>query len=329
MKSNNKKGMTRRSLLAVALCSLIALQPAVAQPQSGTVTVVVPYPPGGGTDLIARVLGQALAAKWKRNVIIDNRPGAAGYLGTEHVARSKGDGTTLLLTDSTPIVIAPHLPTAKHKLNPLADLAPVALVARQTPVIVVNKDVPSKNIEEFIDFVKRNPGLPYGSIGSGSSFHIAMEQFQKLAGISMLHVPYKGTGPLLTDLVGGRVKAAMITLPSVNDFDRSGKLKILGVAGQGPAKGRRDLPVIGDSALPGFQVPLWFGLFAPSTTPTAILEKLHADVAQVLADPSFARDALNAQFLTAGKESRAQFSEIMKADDSRWADLIKSLNIQE
>lgn len=267
------ESIRRRAILAaVAIVSLLDSQPSVAQPRNSVVKVVVPYPPGGATDLIARSLAQALSAKWKRNVIVDNRAGAAGMVGTEAVARSPGDGLTLLVTDATPIVIAPHLPSARYRFDPLADLTPVALIARQTPVIVVNKEIPAKNIGEFLDYARRNPGVPYASIGSGSSFHIAMEQFQKKAGLSMLHVPYKGTGPLLTDLLGGQVKAAMLTLPSVNDFDRNKRLRILGIAGENPARGREDIPIIGKSALPGYQVNLWFGLFVSAKTPPSILD---------------------------------------------------------
>lgn len=319
----------RGLLLAVALGGLVTALPSAAQSNNQVVRVIVPYPPGGATDLIARALAQALTAKWKKSVIVDNRAGAAGMLGAEAVARSSGDGATLLLTDATPVVVAPHLPSAQYKFDPLKSLAPIALVARQTPVIVVSKDIPANNIGAFIDYARRSPGLPYASIGTGSSFHIAMEQFQGKAGVSMLHVPYKGTGPLLTDLLGGQVKAAMLTLPSVNDFDRDKRLKILGVVGDVPAKGREDLPVIGASSLPGYQVNLWFGLFASSKTPSAMLESLHSDVVDVLDDPTFAKATLVPQFLVAGKESRKEFSDIMKADDIRWANLIKTYNVKE
>jgi len=316
-------------LAALAVGSLLAAQPSAAQQGNSVVKLIVPYPPGGATDLLARSLAQELSAKWKRNVIVDNRAGAAGMLGAEAVARSPGDGLTLLVTDATPVVIAPHLPSAQYRFDPLADLAPVALIARQTPVVVVSKDVPANSIGEFIEYVRRNPGVPYASIGAGSSFHIAMEQFQKKSGITMLHVPYKGTGPLLTDLLGGRVKVAMLTLPSVNDFDRSQKLRILGIAGASPARGREEIPVIGQSALPGYQVNLWFGLFASVKTPQSLLDGLNTDVATVLRDPDFVQATLTPQFLVAGSETRNQFRQILKADNVHWSGLIKTYGVKE
>jgi tripartite-type tricarboxylate transporter receptor subunit TctC len=291
------------------------------------VHLVVPYPPGGGTDLLARVVAKQLSEKWNKPVIIDNKGGAAGMIGGDAVAKAPPDGYTLVLSDPAPFVIVPHL-YENMSYNPATAFAPVTVVARQSPVLVVGSHIPVSNIKELLVYLKANPETSFGSFGNGSYTHVAMEEFAKLSGTKLLHVPYKGTAPLITDLVGGRLGLFLGTLGAVEQHEKTGRLKILAAATAERLPFKPDLPTVAESGVPGFSVNVWFGLAAPAGTPVDILNRIQRDMAAILKDKSFIEQSLTPQGLIPGGDSREAFTALMKSDTARWGRLIKEYGIK-
>jgi tripartite-type tricarboxylate transporter receptor subunit TctC len=309
----------------LALALVIALVPLAAQAQKypdRPVKVIVPYPAGGGTDTVARALTQRLSEQWGQPIVVENRPGAGTSLGADAVAKSPHDGYTLLFTDSASFVISPHI-YAKLPFDPLTDLAPISLVVRLAPVLAVANNAPGKTTAELIAYAKANPGeLTYASPGVGSYTHVAMEHLKHLAGIDVLHVPYRGTTPAMTDLLAGRVTMYMVTYSVFDAYERDGKLKIVAAATERRLPQRPDLPTIGETVR-GFDIDVWFGLAAPAGTPGPVLDRIHADVAAILAQPQFNDAFIKPQTYIAGAESRQQFAARIKAEHAKWAELVK------
>jgi tripartite-type tricarboxylate transporter receptor subunit TctC len=308
-----------------AIALVLTLCPLAAKAQKypdRPVKVIVPYTPGGGTDTVARALGQRLSELWGQPVVVENRPGAGTTLGADAVAKSPRDGYTLLFTDSASFVINPHI-YVTMPFDPLKDLEPIALVVQLAPVLAVANNAPGKTMPELVAYAKAHPGeLTYASPGVGSYTHVAMEYLKHLAGIDILHVPYRGTTPAMTDLLAGRVSMYMVTYSVFDAYEKEGKLKILAAANEQRLPQRPDLPTIGES-VKGFSISVWFGLAAPAGTPQAILHKLHGDVADVLKQPQFNETFIKPQAYIAGTDSRPQFAARIKAEYARWAELVK------
>ena len=309
----------------LAFTLVVALVPLIAQAQKypdRPVKVIVPYTAGGGTDTVARAVTQKLSEQWGQPVVVENRPGAGTSRGADAVARSTPDGYTLLFTDSASFVINPHI-YANLPSDPLRDLDPISLVVHLAPVLAVANDAPAKTVAELVAYAKANPGkLTYASPGVGSYTHVAMEYFKHLSGIDLLHVPYRGTTPAMTDLLAGRVSMYMVTYSVFDAYERDGKLKIIAAATERRLPQRPDLPTIGET-VPGFSIDVWFGFAAPAGTPPAILDKIHADVAAVLGQKPINDTFLAPQAYIAGDESRENFSARIKAEHGKWAELVK------
>ena len=286
------------------------------------VKVIVPYTPGGGTDTVARAISQRLSEKWAQPVVVENRPGAGTSLGADAVAKAPADGYTLLFTDSASFVINPHIYT-KLPFDPLKDLEPIALAVRLAPVLAVANDAPGKTIPELIAFGKANPGkMTYATPGVGSYPHVAMEYFKHLAGIDILHVPYRGSTPALADLIGGRITMYMVTYSVFDALEREGKLKIAAAATDQRLPNRPDLPTIGET-VNGYGINVWFGFAAPAGTPTAVLDKIHGDVAAILKEPKFVETFIKPQAYIAGDISRKQFADLIKTEHAKWSELVR------
>lgn len=313
--------------LAASL-SVASVAPGYAQKYPDRpVKVIVPYTAGGGTDSVARAVSQKLAELWKQAVIIENRPGAGTSVGAEAVARATPDGYTLLFSDSSTFVINPHIYTTL-RFDPLKDFEPIAMAVRLAPVLAVANDTPAKTVPELLALAKANPGkLTYASPGVGTYTHIAMEYFKHAAGIDMLHVPYKGTTPALTDLLAGRVSAYFVTYSVFDSYEKAGKLKIIATATPERLPIRPDLPTIGES-VPGYSIDVWFGYAAPAGTPTVILDKIHDDVSAILKDPDFIEKFVKPQAYIAGNLTRAQFSDQIKSDYAKWKELSTLANVK-
>ena len=274
-------------LLRCAAAALSALSfGALAQYPAQSIKMLVPIPPGGGPDLVARIVGQKLSEVFRQPVVIENRPGSNGVIATEATARAAPDGYTLLLGPEGMIVINPHL-YAKMPFDPFKDIAPVASVFRSNFVLAVNAGIPARTFQEFIGFARKaSPPLSYASGGNGSQHQLIMELLKSRAGINLLHVPYKGGAPAVTAAVAGDV-AVLFAGPSIVTQTRSGKLRALAVSGDKRSPIFPDLPSMGEF-YPGATINPWAGLYAPGGTPKAVLARLHAEVNKVLAEPGMA-----------------------------------------
>lgn len=302
-----------------ALAALVAVS-STALAQDGyptrAVSIVVPFPPGGGADILARVLAQKLSETWRQPVLVENKPGAAGVLGANGVARSEPDGYTLVMAASGAIVPA----NAK-------DLAPVTLVAAPPYMLLVHSSVPAASTREFIAYLKARPGqLNFASSGVGSASHLSAELFMGLSGTKMTHVPYKGIGQAVTDLVSGQVQVLFGPPPAVLKQVQAGALRALAVTGPQRSALWPEIPAIAEGGVPGYDAVGWYGLLAPAKTPREILLRIAAEVARALQVPAVA-ERLSAVGATPAAGSPEDFARFLEADTAKWANLMAKAGI--
>lgn len=321
--------ITRRTVLTALTASLLA--PAIALANdfpSRTVSLVVPFAPGGPTDAMARTLANALKGPLGQNVIVENKAGAGGNLGAEAVARAERDGHTLLFGTSGPLAINVSL-YRKLNYDPLKSFAPVIQIGHLPNVLVVHPSVPARSVQELIAHGRANPGkLSFASSGNGASSHLAGVLFNNTAGTDFLHVPYKGTGPALTDLLGGQVTMTFTDVLTALPHIRSGKLRALGVTTASRSSALPEVPTVAEQGLAGFDVSVFFGIVAPAGTPRAAVERLNRAFAEVLRQPEV-RQTLQAQGLEmatgAGPEQLAGF---MQSEVAKWRGVVLSSGAQ-
>jgi tripartite-type tricarboxylate transporter receptor subunit TctC len=314
--------------LGAAFCVLLAAALAAqarAFPDK-PVRLVVPYSAGGSTDLISRALGQKLSEMWGQTVVIDNRPGGSTIIATDIVAKSAPDGYTLLVT-TTSFTIVPSL-TDRLPYDPAKDFEPITLINTTPLVLVVNPGVPAKSVKELIALAKARPGeLNFGSAGSGGSNHLAGELFNVMAGVKIVHVPYKGNAPALNDLVGGHVDIVFNGLTSAVPLIKAGRLRPLAVTSLTRSSALPDIPTLDELGLKGFQAVAWNGLSAPVRTPKDVIRRIHADVLKVIRSPEFV-ERLTAEGSDAVGDSPEQFAAFLQEETARWNKLIKFANIK-
>ena len=290
---------------------------------SHPVRIVVPFPAGGTTDILARAVAQRFTEAFGQTFIVDNRPGAGGNIGAELVAKSAPDGYTLVMGTVGTHAINPSL-YAKMPYDHIKDFAPVFLVAGVPNVLEVNPSLPVHSVAELVAYAKANPGkLDFASSGSGTSIHLSGEMFKTMAGVSMQHVPYKGSAPALQGLVGGQVQLMFDNLPSSLALIKAGKLRALAVTSAERSATLPDLPTIAESGYPGFEASSWFGLLAPAGTPPAIIAKLNAEGNAWLASPD-AKQKLLAQGAIAAGGSPEDFAHHIAAETAKWAKVVKA-----
>ncbi|MFZ4378716.1 MAG: Bug family tripartite tricarboxylate transporter substrate binding protein [Polynucleobacter sp.] len=313
--------------LLAFLCFALGTQLAVAQAfPDRPITLVVPNPPGGLVDTSARLLSEPLARVIGQPIIVDNKPGASGNTAYQYVAKAKPDGYTLLISYSGYHVGNPAL-FDKLPWDPIKDFSPVALLTVSTNVIAVHPSVPVNNLKEFIAYAKANPGkLNYASQGNGSVSHIGTEIFKQTTGVEMVHVPYKGSGPAIQDVLAGQVQVFISTPPSLMQHVQSGKLKGLAVTGKNRHPGMPNVPTTAEAGLPSFQLESWVALYAPAGTPAPVITKLSDSVKQSLALPE-----VKERSDAAGVELRylnpAQMDALLKKELPYWSKAIKAANI--
>ncbi|HTS22072.1 MAG TPA: tripartite tricarboxylate transporter substrate binding protein [Casimicrobiaceae bacterium] len=311
-------------VLALACAFPAAAQDAKDYP-SKPIRFIVPYPPAGGTDVVARILSDPLAAALGQPIIIDNRGGAAGNLGTDIAAKSAPDGYTVLFTLSSH-TINPKL-YEKLPFDVERDFVPISLAALSPQILVANPSVPVSNVRELIALAKAEPGkLNFASVGTGSPGHIAGELFKLKTGVDMVHVPYKGGGPAVTDTLGGQVQLLFVTLPAAMQYVKAGKLKALAVASDQRSIAAPDIPTIAET-VPGCVVNSWYGALAPAKTPPAIVAKLQAAFAKVLAMPEV-REKLLAQGAEAMSSTSAEFGQRIHDELQQWDYVIRAAKIK-
>ena len=319
-------------LIPRVLCAFAALAisggAALAQPYpQKTVKLVVGFPPGGGVDIIARSISQALSDRLGQPVIVENRPGAGGNIAAEQVARASPDGHTLLVSAVSSLAISASLYKAP-RYDLLKDLTPVAVVASVPNVLVVHPSVKATNVKEFIAYVKANPGkVNFGSAGSGTTVHFAGELFKSMANIDMVHVPYKGAAPAMADLLGGQVQAMFDFLSAAAPQIKSGKLRALGVTSAKRSPVLPDVPTIAEAGLPGYNVLGSFGVMAPSGTPVEVINRLNREIAAVVKLPEV-KDHLISYAATPEQQTPAEFAQVLKAEVAKWAKIVDSTGVK-
>ncbi|CAG9169582.1 tripartite tricarboxylate transporter substrate binding protein [Cupriavidus respiraculi] len=291
------------------------------------VRLVVPFPPGGATDLLAREIGNALQARLQQTVVIENRPGAGGNIAAAAVARAPADGYTLLFGTFGSLAVNKSL-YDKPGYDPLKDLAAVASVAYLPNVLVVHPDVPARNVAELLALAKREPGkLTYGSFGAGSSSHLAGELFTHLAGVRIEHVPYKGSAPAMTDLIGGRLTMMFDSISTALPYVRDGRVRPLAVTTQKPAEQLPGVPTLADAGVPGYELTAWFGVAAPTGTPRPVIERLNAEINASLRQPELV-GKLARQGTVPFVSTPDQFGGYIRTQYQKWDALIKSAGIR-
>lgn len=311
-----------------SLAAALALLPAAVLAQdfpSRNITVVVPYPPGGVVDPVARILAPVLAKELGQSVTIDNRAGAGGAIGSQAVAKAKPDGHTILFHIG---VVAAHPTTQKNAgYDPRADLAPVSLVASGPYVLSVNPGFPPKTVSELVAYSKANPGkVFYGSAGLGTLNHLAGELINAAAGISMTHVPYKGNGPLIAGLLGGEIQLGIDTIPGSKALGTSGKLRMIAVTSAKRNPALPDVPTAAESGLPGFTFDFWEAYFLPKGTPDAVVNAWNAAIVKALKDPAVAKQLGDFGFDVIGS-SPQQLADKLAADIAKYADVARRAKI--
>jgi len=312
--------------LAFGFAALLASTAFAQSFPARPVHIIVAFPPGGGTDIVARLLAPRLAEAWGQQVIVDNRAGASGVIGTEFAARSAPDGTTLFLGTLGNLAVNQHL-YPKMTVDPLRDFAPVTQVVAVHFVMVANPALPAKNVAELIALATSRPGqIYYSSSGPGGAPHLAAELFKSMAKVNLVHVPYKGSAPSFQDLLGGQVSLTCDSLVQALPYIRDKRLVALAVLGAARSPLLPDVPTVGET-LPGYELTNWFGLVAPAATPGATVAKIHADVVGILKDPAVA-EKLSGMGATAIGNKPEEFGAAMRADSAKWGKLIREAHIK-
>jgi tripartite-type tricarboxylate transporter receptor subunit TctC len=289
------------------------------------IRLVVPFAPGGGTDLIARTLAAGMSKELGQQVIIDNKPGAGTIIGTDNVAKSPADGYSIVIATFAHAInpsMVPKLPYAYDKA-----FAPITLIGKGPNVLVVRADSPYKSVKDVLAAARATPGkLTYASQGNGTSAHLAGEMFTNLAKVEMIHVPYRGAGPAMTDLLGGQVDMIFGTAAAVSTFIDSGKLRAIGVTSATPSNAFKGVPPIADT-VPGYQVESWYGLYAPAGTPPEVIAKLNAVAKMAAHSPEFSKK-IEKEGLTVVASDPRELDRYVKAEEARWRKIVKENNIK-
>ena len=315
-----------RKALLVGMCACLLSLSANAQSDypNKPVTYVVPYPPGGAADVFARQLAKKLSERLGKPVVIENRPGANGNIGSEYVAKAPADGYMILLGSASTITINPHLYGRQMPYDPMKDLQPVSGTHEMANVLVVNVATPYKNVADVIAAAKAKPGvIAYASAGNGNTMHLAGEQFKMQADIDLLHVPYKGGPPALNDVLGGQVPMMFNNLPAIVMLVNSGKLRALGVGSAKRSSLLPGVPTMDEAGMKGYVSIVWNGIFVRAGTPRPIVERLNREIVAILNEPDTKR-SLEEQGFNTMPTSPEQFTDLIRADYPRWGALVKA-----
>lgn len=320
----NKKGL-RFLIAATALWAGVALAQSGSYPNK-PIKFIVPYPPGGGTDVIARIVQEPLSTNLGQQIIIDNRGGAGGSIGSEAAARSPADGYTVLFTLSSHTINPAIYP--KLAFNTEKDFLPVVTIASLPQILVANPDFPAKNVKDVIDMAKAKPGtIAYASVGNGSPGHLAGAMMAGAANVKMTHIPYRGGGPAVTDVMGGQVPLLWVSIPAAANFVKAGKLKALAVSTTKRSAVFPDVPTMIESGFKDFEVDSWYAMFVPANTPKAAIDRLNAAANKVLASPEVKEKLLNQGAEAVGGSPEA-LGRVVKAELVKWDKVVKENGIK-
>jgi tripartite-type tricarboxylate transporter receptor subunit TctC len=326
----NNNPLTRRQLLASTAASALALSPALSQAQaawpSKPLRLVVPFAPGGSSEIVARALAGEMGKTIGQSVFVDNKPGAAGNIAMQEVANATDDHTLILGHIGT-LAVNPYI-FSKLSYDAAKDFTPITLISKVPSLYVVHPDLPVKNLKEFVAYAKANPGkLNYGSAGNGSAGHLAFEYLKMVSETFVLHVPYRGTGPMLTDLMAGRLDAASVGAPALLQFIKAGKLRCIATGTSTRLPQLPDVPTVAEQGFKGFEMTQWYGLMAPSKMPKAYIDKLEKE-AIAAARSKIVSDKLSQETALAVGNTRDEFEAFIKLEQARWKPVIARAQIK-
>jgi tripartite-type tricarboxylate transporter receptor subunit TctC len=320
--------MIQRRTFAVGAAALVASPMLRAQPlPNGPVRIVVGFAPGGGTDILARVIGQKLGEMWKTTILVENRAGATGVIAADYVAHAAADGNTLLMAHINSHAIAPALfPKMNYDAN--RDFSPIVLVGVTPNLLICGDQEKARTVKDLVDLCRANPNkVAFGSAGTGSAQHLALEMFKLQANVQALHVPYKGSGPMLTDLIGGQINYSFDTMTAATPHVKSGKAIALAQTREKRAAGHPNVPTMAESGFPGYEATTWYGLAGPRGMPPAMVKRMNEDVNKVLAMPD-----VMAKFEQYGAEdgggSSEKFAAFIRSEGVKWAKVVKDAHVK-
>jgi tripartite-type tricarboxylate transporter receptor subunit TctC len=324
--SKTRRSIMIRQLLAAAVAAAVA-QGAAAQYPSRTITMVVGFAPGGGTDTVARIVAPKLAASLGTSVVVENKAGAGGNVATEYVARAAPDGYTILLGNVGALTVAPHL-VAKLGYDPLRDLAPITMAVVFANVLVVDPKLPVASLADFVKYAKEKPGaISYGSSGIGGAGHLAGELLKQMAGIDIVHVPYKGGGPAMQGMLGGQVQAIFATPVSAGGQIKGGKVRAVATTGTARSPELPDVPTVAESGYPGYEALNWYAYLAPAATPRPVVDRLNAEIVAALKAPDV-REQLARQGVEPQPGTPEALRKYMERELATWGRVVKEAKIE-
>lgn len=318
--------MQRRTFVTATAATLAAPMIKAQTLPNGPVRIIVGFPPGGGTDVLARIVGQKLQTMWNTTIVIENRAGATGVIAADFVSKAPNDGNTLLMAHINSHAIAPGLvPKLGYVVE--RDFTPLSLVGVTPNLLIANLNQPAKTVQELVAQCKANPGkVSFGSAGQGSAQHLAMESFKLAAAVDALHVPYKGSGPMLTDLMGGQIQYSFDTMTAATPHVKSGKVRAIAQTRAKRAKGHPNVPTMAESGFPGFEATTWYGLVGPGKLPTAMTQRMNEDINKVLA-MSDVQEKLEQYGAEDGGGSAQQFADFIRNEQQKWAKVIRDAKV--
>jgi tripartite-type tricarboxylate transporter receptor subunit TctC len=322
--------MQRRSFIQAggAAAASLALPRAFAQEwPSSPVRIIVGFPPGGGTDALARVVADKLTQMWKQQVIVENKPGVAGVMAAEYTSQQPSDGSTLLMAHINSHALAASLqPNLRYNIE--RDFVPIVLVGVTPNLLICNPSQPAKTVKDLVALCKSKPGeVSFGSAGAGSAQHLALEMFKQRAGVAAIHVPYKGSGPLLTDLIGGQIQYSFETMTAATPHVKSGRVVAVAQTRTRRAAGHPNVPTMQEEGFKDFEATTWYGLVGPGKLPSPIAQKVNADVNTVLAMPDV-QEKLNTYGAEDGGGTQEKFAKFIKSEQEKWAKVVKAGNVK-
>ena len=322
--------MQRRTLVHAAAAGAILFASPLLRAQTlpaGPVRIIVGFAPGGGTDILARVIGQKLQTLWGVPVLIENKAGAAGMIAADYVAKQPSDGNTLLMAHINSHAIAPAL-TPRMTYNVEKDFTPVVLVGVTPNLLICSEQQAAKTVKDVVELCRKNPGkISFGSAGNGSAQHLALEMFKLAAKIDAIHVPYKGSGPMLTDLIGGQINYSFDTMTAATPHVKSGRAIAIAQTRSKRAKGHPNVPTMIESGYPGFEATTWYGLVGPGKLPVALVRRMNEDINRVLLMPDVA-EKFEQYGAEDGGGSPEKFGEFIKVEAQKWAKVVKDANVK-
>jgi tripartite-type tricarboxylate transporter receptor subunit TctC len=316
--------MQRRTFISATTATAATLTVPMLSAQTlpnGPIRIIVGFAPGGGTDILARVIGQKLGDIWKTQVIVENKAGASGTIAADYVAKQPGDGNTLLMAHINSQAITPNL--QKVNYDPAKDFQPIVLVGVTPNLLICNESQPAKTVKDLVELCRAKPGqISFGSAGTGSAQHLALEMFMLAAKVKAIHVPYKGSGPMLTDLIGGTIQYSFDTMTAATPHVKSGKAIAIAQTRQNRVGAYANVPTMAESGFPGFEATTWYGLAGPGKMPVAMAKRMNEDVNKVMQMPDV-MEKLAASGAQDGGGSTEKFGEFMQAEQVKWAKIIK------